>query len=166
MRKRFPKAPDPIFVVGPVVLIGLVVLPSIPRYHFEKQTLAQVEGKGWMRVVHTMKVGHILEPLTLVNAPIGSVTIITPELPVEGAFRQMTIRYEGESLLSAVKADCSRSTIHYAQPDKDGIFRYTTPSSVEMSPQQKSWYCEYDWTREKEAFRTEYLRQAGDRDKK
>jgi hypothetical protein len=166
LRKRFPRVPNPTFVVGPVALIGLFVLPSIPRYLFEKRTLAQIEGKGWMRVVHTTKWGDILEPLTWVNAPIGSFTIIMPEPPVEGAFRQMIIRYEKEPIIRTVEADCSQSTIHYAEPDKDGIFRYTTPYSVEMSALQKRWYCEYDWTREEEAFRTEYLRQAGDRSKK
>ena len=166
LRKRFPRAPAPMFVVGPVVLVGLLIVPSIPRYQFEKETLAKIEGKDWMRVVSTTRWGHISEPLTWVKTPIGSVTIIMPEPPVEGAFRQMTIRYEEEPLVFAVEADCAASKIIYARPDKNGVFRYTTPSPEQMNAQQRKWYCDYDWTREKEAFRTEYLRQAGEQDKK
>jgi hypothetical protein len=166
LKKRIPKAPEPLYIVGPVVLIGFLVLPSIPRYLFEKRTLAQIESKGWMRVVNTTKVGDILEPLTLVKTPIGSVTIIMPEPPMEGSFRQIMLRYEAEPLVLAVEADCARSTISFAPPDKDGVFRYVQPASVEMSALQKTWYCEYDWTREKDAFRVEYLRQAEEQGKR
>lgn len=166
LRKRLPKLPEPMYIAGPVFLIGLVVLPSIPRYKFERDALANIEGKDWMRVVSQARVGDVLEPLTWVKTPVGSITVVMPEPPVEGAFRQITLAYEQEPIISTVGVDCADSTIYYARPDKAGVFRYTTPYPVKMNPQQRAWYCEHDWAREKEAFRTEYLRQAGEQGKR
>lgn len=166
LKRRFPRFPEPMYVVAPVFLVGIFVLPSIPRYQFERETLAQIEGEGWIRVVNQTRWGAVTEPLTWVKTPIGSVTILMPEPPVEGSFRQVIMQYEKKPLVSNVEADCELSEIIYARPDKDGVFRYTTPSPVRMTPLEKSWFCDYDWTQEKEAFHTEYLRQASGQDKK
>jgi hypothetical protein len=159
VRKRFPKAPEPIYIVAPAILVALLVVPSIPRYLFEQETLEKIEGKAWIRVVEKMRWGSASEPLTWVMTPIGSVTIIMPDPPVEGAFRQEIMRYGKEPVVATVKADCNRSRIIYARPDKAGVFRDTTPSPLKMNSLQKRRFCDYDWTREKEAFRIEYLRQ-------
>jgi hypothetical protein len=160
-KRRFPRFPEPLYIVGPLFLIGVVVVPSIPRYQFEKQTLAQIEGKGWIRVVNQTRIGDVLEPLTWVKTPVGSVTIIMPEPPTEDQFRLVVMQYGKEPRVSMADPDCARSKIIYAEPGKDRVFRYTTQSPVQMSPVERSWFCDYDWTREKEAFRTEYLRPKG-----
>ena len=160
LKRRFPQFPEPAFVVVPFFLIGIVVLPSIPRYQFERKTLAQIEGKGWIRVVNTTRWGDITEPLTWVKTPIGSVTIIMPQPIEKDTFRQVVMQYEQKPVVSLVDVQCETSTIIYSEPDAKGVVRYTTPSPVKMTPLQKTWFCDYDWTREKEALRTEYLRQA------
>jgi hypothetical protein len=153
------------YVVAPVFLIGLFTVPSLPRYQFERDTLEQLNGKDWIRVVNTTRWGDVLEPLTWVKTPIGSVTMLMPEAPDVGGFREIVVQYEKKPVVSLVEADCARSTIIYARPGKDNVFRYTTPSPTQMTPREKSWFCDYDWTREREAFRTEYLRQASEQRK-
>jgi hypothetical protein len=46
LKKWVPSIPEPMYVVIPIVLVGMFTLPSIPCYQFERETLAKVEGKG------------------------------------------------------------------------------------------------------------------------
>jgi hypothetical protein len=68
------------------------------------------------------------------------------------------MRYEEAPIVSIVEADCTAFTIIYARPDMKGVFRYTTDSPAKMNADQKKWYCEYDWSREREALYKEALR--------
>lgn len=163
LKKVWPRFPEPFAVAALVFVLGICTLPSIPRYQFQRETLAKIEGKEWLRVVSKAKWGSVTEPLTWVNAPLGSVTVVMPNLPTEGGFRQVTWRYEEEPTVSLIEADCGDSTIMYSRPDKQGVFRYATPSPVKMTGQEKGLYCEYNWANEKEALRREYLRQEKDR---
>lgn len=165
LKRRFSMAPDPAYVIGPVILIELLIVPSVPRYLFEYATLAGVKGKTWIRVVDQMWWSSVSEPLTWVRTPLGSATLIMPDPPGEGAFRQVIMRYGRDPIVTTVEADCGRSMVIYARMDEDGVFRNTTPSPLRMNSIQKRRYCDYDWTREKEAFRREYLRPAGDQGK-
>jgi len=163
LRKVSPRLPEPAVLAGLVFVVGLATLPSIPRYQFQRETLAKIEGTEWLRVVSKAKWGSVTEPLTWVNAPLGSVTVVMPNPPTRGSFRQVTMRYEEEPSVSLVEADCAQFSITYAQPDKTGVFRHATPSPVKMSTQEKSWFCEDDWSREEQASRREYLQQQSGR---
>src|SRR2546426_7569267 len=70
LRKTFPRLPEPAFIAAPLFLIGLFTLPSLSRYQFELDTLAKIEGKGWIRVVNRAKWGSLTEPLTWFRAPL------------------------------------------------------------------------------------------------
>lgn len=166
LKKKFPKLPEPAYIAVPVFLIGLFTLPSLPRYQFEYDVMSKMEGKDWIRVVNKTEWGSLTEPLTWVKTPVGSVTVVMPNSPIEGGFREVLLRYEEKEVISMVEPDCNNLTILYAQSDKEGVFRYTTNSSVEMRDEQKKWYCEYDWSKEKEALRREVLRQASETIKK
>jgi hypothetical protein len=61
---------------------------------------------------------------------------------------------------SLVDADCAQSTIRYTRPDESGILHPVTPSPVKMVAREKDWYCEHDWSREKEALLRAYRRRA------
>lgn len=159
LRKPFPRLPEPAFIAVPVFLIGLFTVPSLPRYQFERDTLAKIEGKGWIRVVNRTNWGSLTEPLTWFRAPLGSITIVMPNSPIEGGFRQVTMRYEEAPAVAIVEPDCTTSTILYSRPDQAGVFRYATAAPVKMRDEEKKWYCQYDWSMEKEALRSEALRQ-------
>jgi len=163
LRKTFPRFPEPALVAGLVFLVGISTLPSIPRYQFHnemlKLTLA-VDDRGG--VASTSRWRSMTEPLTWVNPPIGAVTVIWPQRWLENrpVFYESTRRYGEQWAESVVDADCVQSTIRYTRPDKSGILRPVTPSPVKMVAREKDWYCEHDWSREKEAWLRVYGRYA------
>jgi hypothetical protein len=166
LKRALPKFPNPAFVAVPVIIIGLFVLPTIPRYQFQKKVMSEIEGKEWIRVVNRKNLGSLTEPLTWVNTPLGSITIVMPELPLVGGFREVTMQYEEAPIVSMVEADCTTLTIIYSRQDKKGVFRYTTESPVKMSASQKKWYCEYDWSKETDALYKEAQRRMNETGKR
>ena len=52
--------------------------------------------------------------------------------------------------------DCAQQTIQYSFPDNKGTFRETPEGR--MTQQEKQWYCDYDWTKERQALRREFLK--------
>jgi hypothetical protein len=165
LRKTFPRFPEPALVAGLVFLVGVGTLPSIPRYQFHNemlQLMLRIENSG--RVASTSSWRSMTEPLTWVNPPIGAVTVIWPQMvrpiggpqtstlpPLENNFYEWTMRYGEKPVESVVDADCVQSTITYTRPDESGILHPVTPSPVKMVAREKNWYCEHDWSREKEA---------------
>ncbi len=166
LKKVVPRLPEPAYFGAAVFVVGLITLPSLPRYQFEDRVVSEIEGKTWMRVVNRTKWGSLTEPLTWVRAPIGSLTIVMPNSPIEGGFREAIVRYEEEEIVSMVDPDCMDFTILYSRPDRRGVFRYTTRSAVKMNDDQKKWYCEYDWSRERQAVLQEALKRVGQTAKK
>ena len=180
LRKTFPRFPKPTLVAGLVFLVGVGILPSIPRYQFQNEMLKLMlrmedRGLGWRqpfvgaRVASTSRWRSMTEPLTWVNPPIGAVTLISPQThfvrdgqrivgsaPLENHFREWTWRYGEELAESLVEADCVQSTIRYTQPDESGILHPVTPSPVKMIAREKDWYCAHDWLREKETLLRRY----------
>jgi hypothetical protein len=160
LRKTFPRFPEPALVAGLVFLVGVGTLPSIPRYQFQNEMLKLMLGA---RVASTSRWSSMTEPLTWVNPPIGALTLISPHpyfvgdgqriglAPFENRFYEWTMRYGEKPAESLVDADCVQSTIRYTRPDESGILRPVTSSPVKMVAREKDWYCERDWSREKEA---------------
>ena len=165
LKKVLPKIPEPTYIVVAVVLVGLFTLPSLPRYRFEDEVMSKIKGKDWIRVVNKTQWGDLTEPLTWFKAPVGSVTIIMPNTPIEGGFREIIMRYDEKEIVSMVEPDCTNLKISYSQPDNKGVFRYIT-FSVKMNDEQKKWYCEYDWSKETEAMFREAQRQLREATKK
>ena len=159
LRKTFPRFPRPALAAGLVFLVGVGTLPSIPRYQFHHEMLKQmlrIENSG--RVASTSRWRSMTEPLTWVNPPIGAVTLIWPQTHFVGGldlsenrFYEWTTRYGEKPAESLVEADCVQSTIRYTRPDESGILHPVTPSPVKMVAREKDWYCDHDWSREKEA---------------
>ena len=175
LRKTFPRFPEPALVAGLIFLVGVGTLPSIPRYQFQNEMLKlmlRIENSG--RVASTSRWRSMTEPLTWVNPPIGAVTLISPHTshflgdgqriglaPFENRFFEWTMRYREKPAESLVVADCVQSTIRYMRPDESGVLlRPVTPSPVKMVAREKDWYCEHDWSREKEAMLRAYGRPA------
>jgi len=151
VRKRVPTFPNPVVIAIPIAIIGMLTIPSIPRYQFEKETLAQIRGKNWIRVISQTQWGDLTEPLTLIRAPIGTFFLVLPENPMTGGYREVLIRYGERTRVSLSEPDCTDSTISHSEPDDQGVFRYTADFGRRMTASEFAIYCEYDWSREKEA---------------
>jgi hypothetical protein len=175
LRKTFPRFPAPALVAGLVFLVGVGTLPSIPRYQFHNEMLKMMlpveDSSHWL--ASTSRWRSMAEPLTWVNPPIGAVTVISPQtshlggdgqwirlVPSENRFYEWTTRYGEEPAESLVEADCIQSTIRYTRLDESGALRPVTPSPVKMVAREKDWYCEHDWSREREALLRRYRRNA------
>lgn len=159
VKKIVPKLPNPIVIAVLVFFVALFILPSIPRYQFEKSSLSQIEGKEWIRIINKTKWGSITEPLTWFHAPVGSIFIVMPNSPIEGGYREVLMRYEEKPRTRIAEPNCNDQTILYSEPDGQGVFRYSSRKAYPMSEKELSIYCEYDWTKEKEALRNEMLKQ-------
>jgi len=158
LKKISPRFPDPFIPAVLVFVLALFTLPSIPRYQFEKDTLADMEGKAWVRVISTTKIGDLVEPLTWFHTPIGSFFLVMPNSPMEGGFREMLLQYDEEPQIRMTDPGCMDGSIFYSAPDKEGVVRYTSVEPQRMSSQEISMYCDYDWSTEIEALRAEYLK--------
>jgi hypothetical protein len=158
IKRAVPKTPNPAIFAVVVSLLGLFTLPSVPRYQFEREVASQIEGKAWIRVVNQTRWGTLTEPLTLVATPVGSFTLVMPNNPITGGFREVLMRYGEETMVSMVEPECEDYTVLYARPDPEGVFRYTTMAAQKMTKLERETYCQHDWTREREALRAEMLR--------
>lgn len=159
IKKVFPKAPNPGTLAGLTFVFTIFTVPSLPRYQFESDSLAQIEGKEWIRVISKTNWASLTEPLTWFRAPVGSIFMVMPNSPIEGGFREVLLRYEEEPRISMSEPDCTEKTILYSEPDGEGVFRYTSRTAHPMSEQEFTIYCDYDWSKEKEASRAEALKQ-------
>lgn len=159
IKKVLPKSPNPAALAALAFFVALFTVPSIPRYQFESESLSQLEGKNWIRVINMTKWGSVTEPLTWFSAPIGSIFMVMPNSPIEGGYREVLLRYDEEPEISMSNPDCKDKSISYAKPDSEGVFRYTSASAQPMNEQEISIYCDYDWSKEIEALRTAMLDQ-------
>jgi len=156
-KKIIPRFPKPAAIAALAFIVALFTLPSIPRFEFEKESLSKIEGKEWIRVINKTNWGSITEPLTWFYAPVGSIFIVMPNSPIEGGFREVLMRYEEEPRITMSEPDCTNHTILYSEPDREGAFRRTSAKTQAMNEQEVSIYCEYDWSKEKEALRAKML---------
>lgn len=155
-----PKAPNPAFIAAPVALIGLLIIPSIPRYLFEEKAFVQIDTSPWARLVDQAKWGDITEPLTLIKTPVGFVKMVMPNGPTIGGFKEVVLRYGEDPIISIIDPDCADFTYSMSQPDAQGNFRVVTTEHEAMTDQQREVYCEYDWTKERQALVEEIRRRS------
>jgi hypothetical protein len=158
VRKVIPKSPHPGALAAVAFIGALLTLPSLPRYHFESESLGQIEGKEWVRVINKTHWSDLTEPLTWFRAPVGSMLMVMPNSPIEGGYREVLLRYDEKPQIRMTDPECSNGTIRYSEPDSEGLFRYISSTPRPMSASEFSRYCEYDWSREKEALRAEALK--------
>lgn len=158
-KKAFPKFINPAIPAAIVFFLAFIILPSIPRYQFEKDTLLKINGKNWIKIINQTKWGAITEPITWFRAPIGSFFVIMPNDPLVGGYREIIFRYKEDPRVKFADPDCQDYTIIYSEPDDSGVLRYTSENDLPMTEQDKKIYCEYDWTKEIEALRNEVLNQ-------
>jgi hypothetical protein len=158
LKRLVPSCPDPFIPAAQVFVVALCTVPSIPRYLFERKTLADIERKHWIRIVNTTRVGDLTEPLTWYWTPIGSFFLVMPDDPIQGGFRELLLQFDEDSQVRIVDPDCADKTIMVSAPDNDGVIRYISKEPQQMTGQELSMYCEYDWSIEIEALRAGFLK--------
>ncbi len=158
LKKKVKRFPNPEVIGGIAFLLAVFTMPSIPRYTFERQTLADIEGKDWIRIVETTRWGGIAEPLTWVNTPIGAFHIVTPELEAN-TFRETVLRYDDDHRVRIVTIYCDEREISISMPGAGGVFRYIENGRfAPMNDRDAKVYCNYDWSKEREAAFAEFSR--------
>ena len=150
-----PKAPSPIIVASAIGFLGLLIVPSLPRYLFQRDLLSQLEEQPWIRLTQQTRWGDLTEPLTWIWTPISAATLVMPNEPTIGGFTRVTARYGEKPIVEMADPDCDDFTIEYAAPDREGFFRIG--ESKPITDQERQTYCFDDWTAEREALRTEIL---------
>lgn len=158
LQRVFKSSPSPPAFAAITFFVAILLLPSWPRYQFENESTAQLYDKPYVRVINTTKWGAFTEPLTWVNAPIGSFYAVMPNPPKQGGFREIFLRYEEEPLHVMVEPNCAASTVLRAEPSADGYFHYTSSKPTPMTSDDQEIFCDYDWSKEMEALRAEYFK--------
>lgn len=157
VRRLAPRLPEPTLGAGLAFLIVVFTFPSIPRYQFEKEALAALDGKDWIRVVNMTNWVDVSEPLTWFREPVGSIFLIRPQSLPNYGFEEVHMRYKEDTVLRNTEPSCEDRTIHISAPSDDGIFRYLTHRPEAMIDRDYELYCNYDWSKEKKALRQQML---------
>jgi len=152
LRKRFSRIPNHTFVGMFVFVILIIIVPTYPRYQFNKNISEMLEKSPHVRVLNLTYWGAISEPLTWFFDFIGSVHTVGPESPIIGGFKRVVLRFEEKPRVSLEEPDCTDKSISISEPDNKGTFRYTSRNR-KMQDDEKSLYCETDWSKEREALR-------------
>lgn len=152
--KMWPQHSTIYFAVMAIILFGAIAtVPSIPRYQFEQEVVAELEKNPYARVVHKFRLGEITEPLTWFNAPYGSFFVVIPDrltgmndnLDIPRSFQTVLLRYDEPIVVSMMMVYCADREYKRSEPDQEGYFRNTTATAQELNDELYSIYCEYDW---------------------
>ena len=137
----------PAMVAVAIVVLGMTTLPSIPRYAFEDQIMATIQDKPWVKVVNKTKIGTLIEPLTWFNAPVGSISVVTPGDALTPGFHMVIFSYGQKEVAALVEPDCATRMIDYSYAGEDGIYRADEQFwNQRMSDKDYELYCKTDWT--------------------
>jgi hypothetical protein len=154
---RHASSPNPEVLAGVVLVLCFLILPAIPRYYFERQTLDELDGKNWIRITNETYAGAIWLPVTWVKTPLYSITAVMPELIEADSYQLIRLTFDKEPYVASVTAWCEDSNIWFAEPDKAGTLRYTERRSMRQAERQL--YCESDWGEQRDALYAEFKRQ-------
>ncbi len=155
VKSFIPKSPNPWTIAIIVFFVGLFTVPSIPRYQFSNETLNNIDGKEWIRIINKENWGSVTEPLTWFNPPLGSIFIAMPYDPVTMGsfdyFQEVLIQYEEEDKLRIIQRFCTDNKIQIYKYDDKGTLRFATNMPQKMTEDERKRYCEYDWSKERDA---------------
>ena len=162
LKKILRVMPEPYIFVGLIFFIYILTVPSYPRYKFEKDTIAQFDYQSEFKLVNKYKLGAFVEPLTLVNAPIGFFHFVSPVSQYSrgvlgysrardrNEFTSLIYNYGENPITQIIDADCSDKTISISEP-VDKVFRYKVFNEA-MNDNEKKIYCETDFSPQMKIF--------------
>ena len=144
-------------VFGVVVfLIGIITLPSHPRYKFENDTYAELAKHPEYRIVQTTYWGSFAEPLSLFHSFVGHFRAVAPD-PISSdenenmsTFRQIVFRYDAEPQEWMFNVFCKENKMSSSIRERDGKFHLLSKDWEPISNKNKALFCESDWKSETE----------------
>ena len=131
-------------------LITFSIIPSQPRYNFEKETEVKLQEAPWIVVVNRTHWGDIFEPRTWLDAPVGSYLVAHPEtygLHEDGNvdLRVTLIQYRKPPQEWLVTTNCPNREALWNNPGADGIFRINPEGYSKLSDAEYEAFCKTDW---------------------
>jgi hypothetical protein len=147
------------YVAGGLSALVFLVVPSVPRFLFERRILEQTGGLPGLRLIESARWGDLVEPVTWFHAPYGAFRFVGPFSPIEDiegpnrTFRELIFRYGEKPGIYIRSVFCDDGEYGIAAPDENGVFRIVTEDWQELSAEDKQIFCEKDWTHEKEELR-------------
>lgn len=147
----------PFLVAASVAIIGILILPSIPRYAFESSVMNNIANKPWIKIIDKSKIVYLTEPLTWFVTPVSSISLISPRDVLSPGFDVSTLIYNEQPRAMFVDAQCAEREITYAKADNEGIYRQDDKDmNLKMKDAEFDTYCKYDWSSEKKALYESY----------
>lgn len=149
IRRDNEKDKIPMITTAIVALIGVLILSSIPRPNFEKEIMAKIADKPWIKVAHKSKVVRLTEPYTWFSSSINSITLISPGDALRPGFHLTNLTYNKKPSNAFVDPDCTKRQLDYAKADNEGIYRQDDKNMyLKMNAQEYALYCKQDWSAE------------------
>lgn len=162
VKKFFKAAPHPGSITFLAGLALLMTVPSFPRYQFQTKGLQMAQDHPEYKLVSKAGYGDFLEPLTLINTPIGFFQFVSPD-PLsyregeDNQFHEVILRYKEDRQEKIVHAYCKDKTVEISEPDSKGMFRHTTDKPKEMNKWQEKDYCQTNYSEQVEAIRSKIV---------
>ncbi len=131
-------------------LLVFTMIPSQPRYNFERENEESIGNSPWTVVVERSQWGSFSEPRTLFDAPVGSYLVARPQpygLYDDGNVDLIVslIRYREDPVSWSVTTNCESSEASWQSLNPSGVSSNTNIEMKKMSPKERVAFCDTDW---------------------
>ncbi len=131
-------------------LIALIVLPTVPRIQFERETRAELELSPWVHITEEIEYGSFTEPLTWFMSNTGYFRGVFPDPLERNSFWEMSIKYQVEQdSIRLLDVDCEQNVYYVSKPNNKGVLK-TFPNRLNLSEEEIYLFCKKDWKVERE----------------
>ena len=162
LKMFFNRLPHPGIFVVIAFFLSLFIIPSIPRYTFERDIISKYKDSSEYKLVETANWGALIEPITLLKTPVGFFHFVSPDLISSGIYTQdnqgrffsQIHRYDEPPVTQMVEAECSDLTISISEP-RDGVYKYIF-FNEQMTEYQKRIFCETDYSPQIEIYKCKF----------
>jgi energy-coupling factor transporter transmembrane protein EcfT len=163
LKKVFKKLPNPVYFVVLTFIVCIFTIPSIPRYTFENGVISKYKNAGEYKLVDSANWGAIVEPITLINTPIGFFHFVSPsslsflgdvKSNKEKGYRSQIYRYNEPVITQIIDANCANMKISISEP-RENVFKYIS-FNESMNANEQKIYCKTDYSPQIKMFRCKY----------
>jgi|TARA_B100000315_G_scaffold123261_1_gene113290 hypothetical protein len=154
LKKFVPRAPSPFAVTAVFFVIGIFVLPPLPKYLFSIETEARLTERTEYKLISKSSYRSLSEPATWIFPVTNAFLLLRPVGFLQGgydktrntnSFEQIFIQYDKDPVGVMIDADCEDQTYQISAPDEEGILR-VLPEWIQMDAVSYEMYCETDYT--------------------
>lgn len=135
------------------MFVGLLTIPSLPRYQFQWDTEAKLTTTKHIRVIDRTRIGSLTEPLTLFATPVGKYRLVQPDPIVINDFSEIMLAYDVDPSTKDITVFCDDREMMIYESDPEGIMRAISKDWIAMTNGDYKSYCETNWETERQALR-------------